>query len=63
MHYYSSALRELDGRLGSGDHVPLFVEWVLDGFSSIVDADVGSFFALCGFLCDFWIGAVLNCVF
>lgn len=46
MHCYNSALRELDGRLGSGYHVPLFVEWVLCEFSSIVDADEGSFFAL-----------------
>lgn len=43
VHYYNSALRELDGRLGSGHHVPLFVEWVLCEFSSIVDADEGSF--------------------
>lgn len=63
VHYYNSALRELDGRLVSGGRVPLFVEWVLCEFSSIVDADEGSFFALCGFLCDFWISAVLNCVF
>lgn len=63
MHYYNSVLRELDGRLGSGYHVPLFVEDVLCEFSSIVDAERGCFFALCGFLCDFWIGAVLNCVF
>ena len=46
VHYYNSALRELDGRLGSGGHIPLFVEDVLCEFSSIVDAERGCFFAL-----------------
>lgn len=57
MHCYNSALRELDGRLGSGYHVPLFVEWVLCEFSSIVDADEGSFLRCAGFCAIF--GSVL----
>ncbi len=53
MHYYNSALRELDGRLGSGGHIPLFVEDVLCEFSSIVDEIGCCFLALFGFFCDF----------
>ena len=53
MHYYNSALRELDGRLGSGDHVPLFVEVDFGVFSLIVDEIGCCFLALFGFFCDF----------
>lgn len=53
VHYYNSALRELDGRLGSGGRVPLFVEVGFGVFSLIVDEIGCCFLALFGFFCDF----------
>ena len=60
VHYYNSALRELDGRLGSGGRVPLFVEVGFGVFSLIVDEIGCCFLALFGFFCDFWFSCAVR---